>query len=273
MPGRSIRQRLVHQADHALPGLMNRLRTHVHVDWKKTVGHAGLLTRVFPLIDARRTTAVDVGANTGVMSRFLARHFARVEAIEAVPKLAERLTRAGLKRVVVHAVAAGATEGRANLRFPLAGGGEEGFALATLKTGNQLALFDKDAVAEMEVKVRTLDGLLSADAPVSFVKIDVEGFEGEVIAGARGLIARRRPVLMVEIGWMHNPDYRNAVETLKFAGYTMLTPRRSHAILGDLAHIEAQPGHATNDEAEHVDWDFLFVPNERRDIIQAATAA
>jgi FkbM family methyltransferase len=39
--------------------------------------------------------------------------------------------------------------------------------------------------------------------PPAFVKIDVEGFESEVLEGARATVARHRPILAVDL---HNPE-------------------------------------------------------------------
>lgn len=57
------------------------------------------------------------------------------------------------------------------------------------------------------------------DAPVSFVKIDVEGHELEALRGAEGLIGRDRPDMLVEVddrnrvavdAWLAANDYRVA---------------------------------------------------------------
>lgn len=47
------------------------------------------------------------------------------------------------------------------------------------------------------VQVLPLDSLFS-DAPVQFIKIDVEGAEADVIRGAQQIIAKNSPILYVE---------------------------------------------------------------------------
>jgi hypothetical protein len=50
----------------------------------------------------------------------------------------------------------------------------------------------------MSVDIRTLDSVLSAYPRVDFIKIDVEGFEREVIEGAREVIRRHEPIVYFE---------------------------------------------------------------------------
>jgi FkbM family methyltransferase len=56
-----------------------------------------------------------------------------------------------------------------------------------------------------EVELRTLDSFQLQN--VSLIKIDVEGFEDQVIAGSQETIRRCRPVLVVEILSPHNYDW------------------------------------------------------------------
>ena len=55
---------------------------------------------------------------------------------------------------------------------------------------------DYSVAGTQEIRCLRLDSL--ATARVDFIKLDVEGMEEEVLAGARELIAKYRPVLLVE---------------------------------------------------------------------------
>ena len=50
-----------------------------------------------------------------------------------------------------------------------------------------------------EIRVRTLALDSLADRAIGFIKIDVEGYELEVLRGARNLISRHQPNLFVEV--------------------------------------------------------------------------
>lgn len=144
---------------------------------------------------------VDVGANDGYYSVFAARRVGSTGLVIAVePSSRERmnlernLERNGLGHVIVVSAALGATRGMADLR--LAQGVHSGH--------NTLGKFAHDDVvaASLErVRMETLDQV-AADLSltrVDFVKIDVEGAEASVVAGAGSVIKRMRPVMLMEI--------------------------------------------------------------------------
>ena len=58
---------------------------------------------------------------------------------------------------------------------------------------------------ELEVQAVSLDTWFSSDAPLHFVKIDVEGAEGLVLAGMRRVLREQRPIVAIEFhddaGW------------------------------------------------------------------------
>jgi len=119
---------------------------------------------------------VDVGANVGVYAALAAgavgaRVLALEPAAETLPDLQAMIALNGIEdRVDIRAVAAGAAAGM--LRFTAGRG-----------TTNRVA---PDGTAE--VPVATLDGLC-AGAPPLLLKVDVEGAEPDVLAGAAALLA------------------------------------------------------------------------------------
>jgi FkbM family methyltransferase len=142
-------------------------------------------------------TSVDVGANWGLYTRELARLSHRVHAFEPCSQMAALLRRTSPTNVAVHEIALSDHAGEADLVIPRVGD----------ELVPSLASIEPDVASSAEssesehVPVRRLDAMVSDD--VSFVKIDVEGHELSVLHGARGLIARSRPVFLVEAEERH----------------------------------------------------------------------
>lgn len=119
----------------------------------------------------------DVGANIGLTAMIFAKKAGRVHAFEPSPRALHMLRRnvGGIANVEIHAVAISDTPG--TLHF------------------DEKAALDGSAVSEtgaMSVPAITLDSLgIDAD----FIKIDVEGFEEQVLRGAMGQLARGIPVM------------------------------------------------------------------------------
>ena len=139
----------------------------------------------------------DVGANSGVFSLLycLAHPQNHAIAFEPSAELAERIRRLSLlngvgdRLQVIAKAVADSTEERELL---LAGRG--GFV--------QVAPFDGTAQNEwrrVTIEATTLDSVLAAGERPTIVKIDVEGFESEVLRGARTLIASSRPTFFLEL--------------------------------------------------------------------------
>ena len=130
--------------------------------------------------------AVDVGANIGyylLLIESLVGPTGSVACFEPEPEnLAEleRNVRAnGFANGRIVPAAAGAAEGRVALRLGMNG------AVAAEGEG------------DVTVPLVRLDAVLPG--PVDFLKIDVEGYEGFVLTGARRLRREHRPILFVEI--------------------------------------------------------------------------
>ncbi|MBS0541771.1 MAG: FkbM family methyltransferase [Proteobacteria bacterium] len=144
---------------------------------------------------------IDVGANDGYYSLFAARRVGptgRVAAAEPSTRervnLKRNLALNGLVNVDVIPAALGASAGEAELH--LAHGGHSGH-----NTLGQFAHEGVVAARSERVFIETLDEVVSrlAIKRVDFIKIDVEGAEASVIAGARNVIESMRPSMLLEI--------------------------------------------------------------------------
>jgi len=151
--------------------------------------------RFLPDIVPRDRTAIDVGANKGVYTHLLARVAQSVEAFEPNPKMYRMLTRYLPRNVVAHQVALSDTVGAADLIVPLHSSGYS----------NQTASLNprkrNESSGVVRVAQRTLDSYGFNN--VGFIKIDVEGFEAAVLAGARETIRRERPIMQIELEEQH----------------------------------------------------------------------
>ncbi len=128
--------------------------------------------------------AVDVGANIGSHAVAYARDFEMVYAFEphptTFPFLKTNVEINELTNVVASEVALGETARTAHMAV----------VPNVDLTGARIHSWGT------EVEMRTLD---SYDLPeVDLIKIDVEGYEGQVISGAAGTIRRCRPLIMFE---------------------------------------------------------------------------
>jgi FkbM family methyltransferase len=164
--------------------------------------------------------AFDVGANVGVYTVAAARRAGpggRVIAVEAdgeyVPRLRANLERNALENVEVVAAAAGAADGEVELIIAA------DRAFSSIKP----LVSYRGAGATRTVPQVRLDTLWrdAGEPAVGFVKIDVEGAELEVLAGAGALLERCRPALVVEV----NPGTEDEVQRrLGGLGYRDVTP-------------------------------------------------
>ena len=144
---------------------------------------------------------VDVGANDGYFTVFAAKRvgrYGRVLAVEPSTRerahLSRNLELNAISNVTVITAALGAAAGFVELK--LADGRHAGH-----NTLGDFAHEDVVSASSERVEMQTLDsvaerlGLTRIDA----IKIDVEGGEGGVIAGAGKIISTCRPVLLLEI--------------------------------------------------------------------------
>ncbi len=160
--------------------------------------------------------ALDIGANLGGYTYEMARLCGRVIAFEPNPALFDTLKGLHFKGADIRGCAIGDKTGEAILHLP---DGQR----------HVLASLCPDVVADyptkpVKVAVFRLDDI--ALPPVSFIKIDVEGFEEAVLQGGQETIRRDLPTILVEIEERHNAGGLARIEAslaeLGYSGHFLL---------------------------------------------------
>jgi FkbM family methyltransferase len=258
-----IREFIVSKEDYA-PGLFNWLRYQWHVEWQRSMVYPNLLGPILEKQIGRDGVAIDVGANKGLFTRYLAKFFERVHAVEPIEHLARRLEAMAMRGVSVHHCALGDIDGDVMIRTPIDEAGRPVDALTTASQENAFELFGHHRFAERKVPVHRLSSILKQSERVAFIKVDVEGFENAVIDGAADVLEHHRPILMIEISRAHNACYQdmlNMLQGLAYCGYTM-TPNSLRAHMDQ--DIADQPMSIAVASDKKPFWDFIFIPEEKK---------
>jgi FkbM family methyltransferase len=165
-------------------------------------------------------TVVDAGANIGYMSVLAARlagERGRVLAFEPHPALFDILrgnvanNHGAAAPVTCHGNALGGSCGKARLQLPTDFAMNDGVATVVGESS--------DGMPAIEIEVITLDAVLGADR-VGVLKLDVEGYEVEVLRGAATALRERRIRHIVFED--HNVGDSAAVRLLQCHGYALL---------------------------------------------------
>ena len=141
-------------------------------------------------------TVCDIGANKGSYLYWLSRWVprGRVVAFEPQERLAHYLRQAcdavSLENVTVEASAVGANSGHMKLFVP-GGGDSPGASLSR-------AVATRERCREVLVPVVALDDYFDESASVRLLKVDAEGGEQGVIAGATRILTRQSPLVLLE---------------------------------------------------------------------------
>lgn len=147
------------------------------------------------------SNCADIGAHRGSILEEIVRlaprgrHF----AFEPLPELAARLRRR-FPGVAVHEVALSDTEGECLFHHVVDHPGLSGL--------RRLPKVKAEAnVKPIMVRTALLDTLVPPDVTLRFIKLDVEGAQLQVLRGAQQTIARSRPVIVFEHGYMAQETY------------------------------------------------------------------
>lgn len=173
---------------------------------------------------------LDIGANIGNHSIFFAGiSSAHVEAFEPFPLaadiMAENLRLNNLEHLVrLHRLAAGATAGEATL-----------YEANGYNMGKTSLVWNRNSDKNHRVRLIRLDDLEFGQPP-KLLKIDVEGFEPEVIKGAGNLIMRHQPFILVEA--LNEKALKDILSPLNTMGYICINAFNGWCPTYLFSHIE-----------------------------------
>jgi FkbM family methyltransferase len=161
-------------------------------------------------------TVLDIGANLGVMTYYLAKEYPkrRVFSFEPIPYNYENLLRLkkkfGLNNVSTFQIALGDENGLINMILPV----EKSVrfhGLAHVKDGLDQIKSNGELFQCPIHRLDDIEELNNVCNPVTGIKMDVENYEYIVLKGAAKLLQKHMPIIYCEL-W----DNENRINTMKF---------------------------------------------------------
>ena len=173
---------------------------------KKRLYQPTHLDRCFYHIKNRKNTAIDIGGHCGFWSFYLGINFKKVYAFEPVNIFQECF-----KKNIPHK----------NVELiPIALGNDNKFISMNIEMKNSGATHISNEIDENnKMELKKLDDYEFIN--IDFIKIDVEGFENQVVLGAKETLIRNKPIIIVEQkGFSNKYDEKQfeAIDTLKSYG-------------------------------------------------------
>ncbi|WP_419904819.1 FkbM family methyltransferase [Kiloniella sp.] len=201
-----------------------------------------------PFLARSDKAAIDIGANKGVWTHRLLQTCPEVYAFEPNPKMYRRLEKCFGKRARVSPIAISNETGSSVLRIPKTSGGYS----SQLSTLSSVQEFDDHL--PVDVITSKLDDQKIDN--VGFIKIDVEGFELQVLEGAKETIERDKPVLVIEIEEAHTKkDISSSIALVEALGYDTF-------VIADGVFQPLQNAHAGKQKSHSGEYlfNFIFIP-------------
>ena len=182
------------------------------------------------LIKKEINLSLDIGANVGNYTKMLLSDTnSKVVSFEPLPKAYEELKiiKSNFQdRLEIHNVAIGIKDEILHLSY----GTEKSEKASLMKNLEKISFIEGQNKNEASVQVRQLDYFQNdfKDKVIDFIKIDTEGFEYEVLKGAKNILETHKPkFIQVEFNWhqlIKKQTLYNLSELINFSDVFKILP-------------------------------------------------
>jgi len=202
---RFVRKRLLSRLSDEMRILVERIYYYPYV--RREV-------KIFKHLCDPNKVALDVGANKGDVSLYLSKLASHVCSFEPIKHLCDSMqSRFKGSNVSIYNCALGNNQGEMYINIPCIGTRQidsrssliKDFTVESIK-GNAITKVEKE-----KIRIERLDDL--AIKNIGFIKIDVEGFEFEVMKGGANTIKTEMPNLYIEIEQRHH-EHENIIAVI-----------------------------------------------------------
>ncbi len=206
--------------------------------------------RLLPFLCHPGKASLDVGANKGIYAYAMLECSGEVHAFEPHPKMYDMMVSYLGDRIKPYRLALSNQTGAAKMHLPKTDGGYSNL-------GGSLNERDKSKHVAVDIEAKRLDDC--AIENIGFIKIDVEGFEMQVLEGAKNTLAKWRPNLLVEVEDVHNSNpLKGRIELIcNTYGYRCYALRRGQ--LTPFAHLDPAVSFNRADRKNYI-FNFIFLP-------------
>ncbi|MBI1836278.1 MAG: FkbM family methyltransferase [Flavobacteriia bacterium] len=165
-----------------------------------------------------KTTIIDIGANNGLYCYYFQEILKckEIHAFEPIPSLFNKLNR-WFKNIYLYKIAISDEKKITKLKIPY---------INSVKYETRAKLDDlieegENKCKEIVIQTNTLDNIFdNHNSKIGFIKIDIEGHELNAILGAKKLLLKHAPILMIEIEKRHHSEnFEKTINLICQIGY------------------------------------------------------
>ena len=166
--------------------------------------------------------ALDIGANIGLWAKDLSNYFDRLVCFEPNPNCIEYLRKnIKIETTEIYSHALGSKDGNKNLFIHPVNSGASSFVDYTKIGFDELSrpVYGKfpEKTKKVNVDIKKLDNFNFKK--IDFIKIDVQGYESEVLKGAETTLTVNNPIICLE---EDNPNNSKTIPYLKSLDYSII---------------------------------------------------